>query len=70
MCDHQCCRHVLRNCATCALSTFVRGNTHLCGLEECARVESDKCDEWLPLVVPVVGRQPRVFGDLDEQPCN
>jgi hypothetical protein len=48
----------------------MRGTSHQCNLGEHVVAEDFTCDEWLPLVVPVVGRQPRVFGDLDEKLCN
>jgi len=70
MCDHQCCRRVVKQCATCALSTFVCGTSHQCNLGEYVVAEDFACEEWLPLVMNIAGRPPRVFGDLDEQPCN
>jgi hypothetical protein len=49
---HTDCGPVSMSCATCAHSTFVRGNLQSCDLDDGRQVdEDDDCGRWSPMVV-------------------
>lgn len=50
------CGSLTMSCATCAHSTFARGNLQTCELRGDAQVyEDDDCELWSPLAIAGVG---------------